>query len=101
MVSFSLRQRIFYLLLRDPAPVSFHLSQFGAIYGLDVRLVFQNHRSVCCGFRLFRPARDAFVRHVPFLSWLRNRREWWRFWQPHPRDFLLTLGSIPQLFMRL
>ena len=28
MVSFSLRQRIFYLLLQDPTPVSFHLSQF-------------------------------------------------------------------------
>ena len=28
MVSFSLRQRIFYLLLKDPTPVSFHLSQF-------------------------------------------------------------------------
>ena len=30
MVSFSLRQRIFYLLLQDPSPVSFHLSQFAA-----------------------------------------------------------------------
>jgi len=28
MVSFSLRQHIFYLLLKDPTPVSFHLSQF-------------------------------------------------------------------------
>ena len=28
MVSFSLRQRIFYLLLQDPTSVSFHLSQF-------------------------------------------------------------------------
>jgi hypothetical protein len=28
MVSFSLRQRIFYFLLQDPTPVSFHLSQF-------------------------------------------------------------------------
>ena len=31
MVSFSLRQRIFYLLLQDPTPVSFHLSQFDPI----------------------------------------------------------------------
>ena len=31
MVSFSLRQRIFYFLLQDPTPVSFHLSQF-ALY---------------------------------------------------------------------
>jgi hypothetical protein len=30
MVSFSLRQRISYLLLQDPSPVSFHLSQFAA-----------------------------------------------------------------------
>ena len=29
MVSFSLRQRIFYPELQDPSPVSFHLSQFG------------------------------------------------------------------------
>jgi hypothetical protein len=28
MVSFSLRQPISYLLLQDPTPVSFHLSQF-------------------------------------------------------------------------
>jgi hypothetical protein len=28
MVSFSLRQRIFLLLLQAPSPVSFHLSQF-------------------------------------------------------------------------
>jgi hypothetical protein len=31
MVSFSLRQRIFYFLLQDPTPVSFHLSQFEAV----------------------------------------------------------------------
>ena len=31
MVSFS-RQRIFYLLLQDPTPVSFHLSQFALQY---------------------------------------------------------------------
>ncbi len=29
MVSFSLRQCIFYLLLKDPSPVSFQMSQFG------------------------------------------------------------------------
>ena len=38
MVSFSLRQRISYRLLKDPSPVSFHLIQFGDRLGIAVRL---------------------------------------------------------------
>jgi len=42
MVSFSLRQPISYLLLQDPTPVSFHLSQFAE--SRDILLLLQFSR---------------------------------------------------------
>ena len=46
MVSFSLRQRIFYLLLQDPTPVSFHLSQFAVQIGGHCFLSFSSQGGI-------------------------------------------------------
>jgi hypothetical protein len=50
MVSFSLRQRIFYFLLQDPTPVSFHLSQFVMDSAVKKYHITLPDRQLTCGF---------------------------------------------------